>query len=50
LRRLIEEHPEGILVDDELLFFTYKDVKRDIDRFVNEKIFKKLLSASNKAD
>ena len=45
MKTLIKEvvkHPEGLLVDEELLGFTYRDIKNDIARAISDKRIKKI--------
>ena len=42
LKRLIDHHPGGLEVNQELLCFTYKKVKDDLNRLYKENTFRKL--------
>ena len=42
LTELIDRYPGGILVDDELTNFTYKEVQTDIDKELKDKRVKKI--------
>lgn len=48
LMMLVDNNPGGILVDEELTNFTYKDAKVDIERGINEKSYKRIFTGNPK--
>lgn len=43
LKRLIDNNPGGLEVNDELLRYTYKKVEEDLKRLHKENAFRKLI-------